>query len=63
MALNVDMDQPVGLSSDHVREYIEDMLDALAKLAGASGQRRLAVTLQTAALEAARGPETPLKSR
>ena len=55
MTANIDTEPPMaGVPADHVREYIEEMLDALAKLAGASGQRRLAVTLQTAALEAAR---------
>ncbi len=58
MTANIDTEPPVtGVPADHVREYIEEMLDALAKLAGASGQRRLAVTLQTAALEAARGAD------
>jgi hypothetical protein len=37
-----------------VRAYIEDQLDTLAQLASARGERRLAVALQLAALEAAR---------
>ena len=37
-----------------VRAYIEDQLDTLAQLATARGERRLAVALQLAALEAAR---------
>ena len=40
------------------RDYISDMLAELAELAGAHGDRRLALTLQLAALDAARsGPE------
>lgn len=38
-----------------VRGYIEDQLDVLARLATERGERRLAVALQMAALEAARG--------
>ena len=37
-----------------IRAYIEDQLDMLAQLASARGERRLAVALQMAALEAAR---------
>ena len=37
-----------------IRAYIEDQLDALAQLAAARGESRLAVALQMAALEAAR---------
>ena len=52
-----EKDKPAAVPAEHVRAYIEEMLDALSKLAGASGQRRLATTLQTAALEAARRPD------
>jgi septal ring factor EnvC (AmiA/AmiB activator) len=38
------------------RDYISDMLAELAELAGAQGDRRLALTLQLAALDAARSP-------
>ena len=41
-------------ASRDVRAYIEDQLDQLAQLASARGERRLAVALQMAALEAAR---------
>ena len=37
-----------------IRAYIEDQLDTLAQLATARGERRLAVALQMAALEASR---------
>lgn len=57
MAANTDQDQPAAVPAEQVRMYVEEMLDALSKLASASGQRRLATTLQTAALEAARRPE------
>jgi hypothetical protein len=43
--------------SDDVRGYIEDQLDVLARLASDRGERRLAVALQMAALEAARSAE------
>ena len=36
------------------RDYISDMLAELAELAGSHGDRRLALTLQLAALDAAR---------
>ena len=51
-----EKDKPAAVPAEAVRAYIEEMLDALSKLAGASGQRRL-VALQTAALEAARRPD------
>ena len=38
------------------RDYISDMLAELAELAGNHGDRRLALTLQMAALDAARTP-------
>lgn len=38
------------------RAYISDMLAELAELAGAHGDKRLALTLQMAALDAARRP-------
>lgn len=38
------------------RDYISDMLAELAELAGSHGDRRLALTLQLAALDAARIP-------
>ena len=45
------------------RDYISDMLAELAELAGAHGDRRLALTLQLAALDAARGgPERQAKA-
>lgn len=52
-----ETDRPMSVPAEQVRAYVEEMLDALSKLATASGQRRLATTLQTAALEAARRPE------
>ena len=41
-------------ASRDIHAYIEDQLDALAQLATARGEPRLAVALQMAALEAAR---------
>jgi len=38
------------------RDYISDMLAELAELASQHGDRRLAVALQLAALDAARSP-------
>ena len=40
--------------ADAYRAYISDMLAELAELAGAHGDKRLALTLQLAALDAAR---------
>ena len=41
-------------ASQAIGPYIEDQLDTLARLASERGERRLAVALQMAALEAAR---------
>ena len=43
--------------SRSVREYIQEMLDQLAELAAASGDRRLATTLRMAAVEATRADD------
>ena len=57
-AADVKPDKPAGRSpppaSQAIGPYIEEQLDALAQLASARGERRLAVALQMAALEAAR---------
>jgi hypothetical protein len=65
MELGVTIDEKAARSSrstpppppHDVRGYIEDQLDVLARLASDRGERRLAVALQMAALEAARGRE------
>lgn len=42
-----------------VRDYIENLLDQLAELAGRSGELKIATTLRLAALEVSRADPIP----